>query len=70
MLFSWVLFRADNLTMAVDYFQAMFGVGEVGPLAPLIAAHALQPLPSAHPRRERGPWSFSRSRPTIGLSRR
>ena len=26
MLFSWVLFRADNLTLAGRYFGAMFGL--------------------------------------------
>src|SRR6185503_1743010 len=38
MLFSWVLFRADNLTLAIEYFRAMFGLGPVGDVAPLLAA--------------------------------
>jgi alginate O-acetyltransferase complex protein AlgI len=37
-LFSWVLFRADNLTAATDYFQAMIGLGQAGSVAPLLAA--------------------------------
>jgi alginate O-acetyltransferase complex protein AlgI len=38
MLFSWVLFRADNLTAAMEYFRAMFGFGPTGEVAPLLAA--------------------------------
>jgi alginate O-acetyltransferase complex protein AlgI len=38
MLLSWVLFRADNLTLAIDYFRSMFGVAPVGEIAPLLAA--------------------------------
>src|SRR5436190_5521276 len=38
MLFSWVVFRADNLTAAMDYFRAMFGISETGAIAPLLAS--------------------------------
>ncbi len=38
MLFSWVLFRAENLTAALDYFRAMFGLSPVGEVAPLLGA--------------------------------
>ena len=38
MLFSWVLFRADNLTAAKEYFQAMLGIGPSSVVAPLVAA--------------------------------
>src|SRR5690349_19457375 len=38
MLFSWVLFRADNLTLAMDYFRTMFGLNPHGEVAPLLAA--------------------------------
>lgn len=44
MLFSWVLFRADNLTAAVDYFGAMFGVGPIGEIAPLLGAVIYTPF--------------------------
>jgi alginate O-acetyltransferase complex protein AlgI len=30
MLFSWVLFRAENLTAAVEYYRCMFGMGTSG----------------------------------------
>jgi alginate O-acetyltransferase complex protein AlgI len=43
MLFSWVLFRADNLTAARRYYAAMFGVGPVADTAPLIAAGMYTP---------------------------
>ena len=43
MLFSWVLFRADNLTAAMDYFQSMFGIMPVGNVAPLLAATIYTP---------------------------
>jgi alginate O-acetyltransferase complex protein AlgI len=43
MLLSWVLFRADNLTEAMEYFRAMFGLGAVGTVAPLIAATIYTP---------------------------
>ncbi len=42
-LFSWVLFRADNLTLAVEYYQAMFGLGPTGNTAPLLAATIYTP---------------------------
>ena len=38
MLLSWILFRADNLTAAIDYYRAMFGLGSVGEIAPLLSA--------------------------------
>jgi alginate O-acetyltransferase complex protein AlgI len=38
MLFSWVLFRADSLTAAVEYFRSMFGLAATGEVAPLLAA--------------------------------
>lgn len=43
MLFSWVLFRADNLTEAVEYFRALFGLGPVASVAPLLAATIYTP---------------------------
>jgi alginate O-acetyltransferase complex protein AlgI len=43
MLLSWVLFRADNLTAAMGYFQAMFGLGTAGGVAPLLAATIYTP---------------------------
>ena len=44
MLFSWVLFRADNLTLAGRYFGAMFGWVEAGPEAALLGAVLYAPL--------------------------
>jgi alginate O-acetyltransferase complex protein AlgI len=44
MLFSWVLFRADNLTLAAHYFQAMFGFGLTADVAPLLAAVIYTPF--------------------------
>ena len=38
MLFSWVLFSADNLTLAMEYFRAMFGLAATGPVTPLLGA--------------------------------
>jgi alginate O-acetyltransferase complex protein AlgI len=38
MLFSWVLFRADNLTAAMEYFRVMFAFGPAGEVAPLLGA--------------------------------
>lgn len=38
MLLSWVLFRADNLTAAMDYYRAMFGLSAPGNTAPLLGA--------------------------------
>jgi alginate O-acetyltransferase complex protein AlgI len=43
MLWSWVLFRADNLTAALHYFQAMFGLGTSPATAPLLAAALYTP---------------------------
>jgi alginate O-acetyltransferase complex protein AlgI len=43
MLFSWVLFRADNLQAAVDYYRAMFGLAFPGNIAPLVAATVYTP---------------------------
>jgi alginate O-acetyltransferase complex protein AlgI len=43
MLFSWVLFRAENLGAAVHYLAAMFGVGQVADTAPLLAASIYTP---------------------------
>ncbi len=43
MLFSWVLFRADNLTAAMEYFQAMLGLGPAGNVALLLAATIYTP---------------------------
>ena len=45
MLFSWVLFRADNPGRALDYFAALFGVGATPGAAALLAAEIYQPLP-------------------------
>jgi len=43
MLFSWVLFRADNLTAAWHYFGSMFGLTPVADTAPLLAAAIYTP---------------------------
>jgi alginate O-acetyltransferase complex protein AlgI len=43
MLFSWVLFRADNLTAAMNYFRSMFGVAKVAETARLLAAMIYTP---------------------------
>ncbi|MCC6234886.1 MAG: MBOAT family protein [Verrucomicrobiales bacterium] len=43
MLFSWVLFRAEDLSSAWAYFGAMFGVGAEGSAAPLLAAMIYTP---------------------------
>ena len=42
-LFSWVLFRAENLTAAGRYFGAMFGVVPSNGAAPLLAAEIFRP---------------------------
>lgn len=42
-LFSWVLFRADTLAGALDYYRAMLGLGTPGVAAPLIAAAIYTP---------------------------
>ena len=43
MLFSWVLFRADNLTAAWHYFGSMFGLMPVADTAPLLGAAIYTP---------------------------
>jgi len=45
MLFSWVLFRADNLTLALNYFAAMFGLGSPDAASALLAAELYAPMP-------------------------
>lgn len=42
-LFSWVLFRADNLTAAGNYFGAMFALEPSAETAPLLAAAIYTP---------------------------
>ena len=42
-LFSWVLFRADNLTAAAHYFGSMFGLMPVADTAPLLGAAIYTP---------------------------
>jgi alginate O-acetyltransferase complex protein AlgI len=44
MLFSWVLFRADNLTAALHYFGAMFGLLSPAAASALLAAELYTPL--------------------------
>ncbi len=44
MLFSWVLFRADNLTAAGKYFAAMFGFVPSSPASALLSADIYTPL--------------------------
>ncbi len=36
MMLSWVLFRADNLGAAMDFYQAMFGLRPAGIVSPLL----------------------------------
>lgn len=43
-LFSWVLFRADSLSAAMQYYAAMFGLAQPGAAAPLLAADIFTPL--------------------------
>lgn len=43
LLFSWVLFRADNMTAAMEYLQTMLGLGPAGNVAPLLAATIYTP---------------------------
>jgi alginate O-acetyltransferase complex protein AlgI len=38
MLCSWVLFRADNLTAATEYYRSMFGLGSPGNVAALLGS--------------------------------
>jgi len=42
-LFSWVLFRADNLTVALHYFGALFGLRPPSSTASLLAAELYGP---------------------------
>jgi alginate O-acetyltransferase complex protein AlgI len=44
MLFSWVFFRAENLTAAVHYFAAMFGLAQTRSASALLAADIYAPL--------------------------
>ena len=44
MLFSWVLFRADNLTAAAHYFGCMFGLGPASVADALLAADIYTPM--------------------------
>jgi alginate O-acetyltransferase complex protein AlgI len=44
MLFSWVLFRAENLTAARRYFGAMFGLLPTTGASALLAADIYAPL--------------------------
>jgi alginate O-acetyltransferase complex protein AlgI len=44
MLFSWVLFRAENLTLAMQYFGAMFGLAAPSPAAPLLGLKIYSPF--------------------------
>ncbi len=37
-LFSWVLFRAENLSLALKYFRSMFGINAPSAAAPLLSA--------------------------------
>ena len=43
-LFSWVLFRADNMTAALNYFGAMFGLAAVNPASVLLGAELYTPF--------------------------
>jgi alginate O-acetyltransferase complex protein AlgI len=38
MLFSWVLFRAESMTAAFDYFRAMFGMSQATAVSALLPA--------------------------------
>ena len=44
MLFSWVLFRAENLAAALRYFGAMFGLSPATGASALVAADIYAPL--------------------------
>ena len=44
MLFSWVLFRAENLAAAGHYFGAMFGLSPATSTSALLAADIYAPL--------------------------
>ena len=43
MLFSWVLFRADDLAAAAQYFRAMFGLAPASEVTPLLGAMIYTP---------------------------
>ena len=43
MLLSWVLFRADNLGAAVDFYRALFGLAAPAATAPLLGAMLYTP---------------------------
>lgn len=43
MLFSWVLFRSDTLTAAMEYFRSMLGLAHAGEIAPLLGAALYTP---------------------------
>jgi alginate O-acetyltransferase complex protein AlgI len=44
MLFSWVLFRATDLTAAMHYYAAMFGLGPRDPASVFLGAELYSPL--------------------------
>jgi alginate O-acetyltransferase complex protein AlgI len=44
MLFSWVLFRAEDLTATIGYFAAMFGLRPASTAAAFLAADIYTPL--------------------------
>jgi alginate O-acetyltransferase complex protein AlgI len=44
MLFSWVLFRAEDLSAALRYFGAMFGLGAAPGASVLLAAEVYAPM--------------------------
>ncbi len=44
MLFSWVLFRADSLTLAGHYYAAMFGLGQVSAGSYFVGASIYTPF--------------------------
>jgi len=43
MLFSWVLFRAENFNAALEIYRAMLGLAPTGEVAPLLAAVIYNP---------------------------
>lgn len=47
MLFSWVLFRAESLGAAIDYFGAMFALAPAADASMLLGAEVYRPLPIA-----------------------
>ena len=44
MLFSWVLFRSENLSSAGAYFASMFGLGQSGDASVLLAGQLYTPM--------------------------